>query len=73
MPSHDELRFFLGYAGWGEGQLESELEAGGWIPMPASADLVFPAEPETLWRDAMIHLGGEYALLANYPDDPRAN
>ncbi len=72
-PTRDELRFFLGYAGWGEGQLEAELEAGGWILLPATLDLVFPKDPEKLWREAMIRLGGEYSLLANYPNDPGMN
>ncbi|MDX1546953.1 MAG: YqgE/AlgH family protein [Rhodothermales bacterium] len=69
---HD-LRFFLGYAGWSPGQLLDEIEQGGWILTPAEDDLVFDAAPATLWRTVMRRMGGEYALLSNYPDDPRLN
>lgn len=69
----DGFRFFIGYSGWGEGQLEGEVEEGGWIVMPGSAADVFEGDPAVLWRDAMRGLGGEYALLSNYPDDPRMN
>jgi putative transcriptional regulator len=68
-----ELRFFVGYAGWSPEQLEAEVEADGWIVAPASADLVFTDAPDALWRRVMLRLGGEFALLANFPDDPRVN
>lgn len=67
------VRFYLGYAGWSEGQLQAEIEAGGWIMTRADSELVFDIEPELLWRAAMIRMGGEYALLSNYPDDPLLN
>jgi putative AlgH/UPF0301 family transcriptional regulator len=43
------FRVYLGYAGWGPGQLEREVEAGGWWVFPADAKNVFDAHPETLW------------------------
>lgn len=67
------LRFFLGYAGWIPGQLEAEIEAGGWILARAAAAFVFPDHPEKLWSTVLRSLGGEYALLANFPEDPRMN
>ena len=69
----DGLRFFLGYAGWIPGQLEAEVEAGGWILARARAAFVFPDDPERLWSAVLRSLGGEYALLANFPEDPRMN
>ncbi len=68
-----DLRFYLGYAGWSEGQLESEVEAGGWIVTRADSEFVFGVDPASLWRKVMIRMGGEYALLSNYPDEPRLN
>ena len=65
-------RFFAGYAGWSAGQLEDELEAGGWMVLPATARTVLEPNPE-LWRRILRSLGGEYALLANFPDNPRLN
>jgi len=68
-----DLRFFLGYAGWSPGQLEDEIETGGWFLARADDVLVFPNQPQKLWSDVLRRMGGEYALLANFPDDPRMN
>ncbi len=43
------VRVFLGYSGWGPGQLEREWEAGTWHVLDADADVVFDAEPDTAW------------------------
>jgi len=47
----DETVFhvFLGYAGWGPGQLEHEISLGAWHIMPADAGNVFEADPEAVW------------------------
>ena len=71
--SPQTLRFFLGYAGWGVGQLEAEIEEGGWIVTRAEVDDVFAEEPTELWRNVLRRMGGDYALLANFPEDPRMN
>ncbi len=67
------FRFFVGYAGWGEGQLADEVGEGSWVVLPASAAQVLGGDPSVLWRETMRALGGEYALLSNYPDDPQMN
>ncbi len=72
-PDHPGFRFFLGYAGWGPGQLVDEIEAGDWIVAPAEPELIFSTPPEQLWRTALRRLGGYYAILANFPEDPRVN
>jgi len=43
------LRLFIGFAGWGAGQLDSEMALGSWHVVPASDNNVFPEEPRTLW------------------------
>lgn len=68
-----DVRFFLGYAGWSPGQLEAEVEEGAWIVHPILPDLVFDDGVEALWREVMREMGGEYALLSTFPDDPRMN
>jgi len=50
-PRHALLAF--GYAGWGPGQLESEMAEGGWFSIPASNDLVFAAHPSRSWARAI--------------------
>lgn len=67
------LRFFLGYAGWGEGQLEGELADEDWIVTPAEPGDVFRRPAEQLWQLVMRRMGGDYALFANFPEDPRMN
>ena len=67
-------RVFAGYAGWGPGQLEAELEEeGGWIVEPALSSDLFTDEPESLWSSVLRRKGGQYALLATLPRDPSMN
>ena len=40
---------FVGYAGWGTGQLEHEVELGAWHIMPGESALVFHSDPDTVW------------------------
>lgn len=45
-----ELRIFLGYAGWGAGQLQAEVRQHGWYIFNYDENLVFDEHPETLWK-----------------------
>jgi putative transcriptional regulator len=45
-----QLRVYLGYAGWGSGQLEVETRQRAWHVLNADARIVFDPNPETLWR-----------------------
>jgi putative transcriptional regulator len=45
----EELRVYAGYCGWAQGQLEHEVELGGWYIFDRSADMVFDSNPATLW------------------------
>jgi putative transcriptional regulator len=67
------LKLFLGYSGWGAGQLHDEIQAGGWIVAEADSAAVFEDPPKELWRKRLRRLGGEFAVLANFPIDPRLN
>ena len=71
--SAGEIRFFLGYAGWSPGQLDMEIEQDGWILTRSDMSTIFPEDPDQLWTSILRKMGGEYALLANFPDDPRLN
>ena len=66
-------RVYAGYAGWGPGQLDAELEEGSWIVEPAEIDDVFTDDPSTLWSDVLRRKGGTYELLATLPPDPSLN
>ena len=69
----EALRLYAGYAGWGPGQLESEMEQTAWIVGPASADLVYATDPKSIWQRALQAIGGPAAFLATAPEDPRLN
>ncbi|MEE9391552.1 MAG: YqgE/AlgH family protein [Planctomycetota bacterium] len=66
-------RLYLGYAGWGAGQLEAEIEHGAWVRAPASSDLVFETESAKIWPEVLRRLGGRYAIMAQTPIDPELN
>lgn len=73
IPRLDEIRVFAGYAGWGPGQLEGEIAAGGWFVVDAdAADPLSPA-PEDLWAAVLRRQRGTLSLFAAYPPDPTLN
>lgn len=66
-------RVYAGYAGWGPGQLESELVEQAWIVEPATPDDVFTEDPEGLWAAVLRRKGGAFSLVATMPVDPSVN
>lgn len=60
-PSH--ARLVIGYAGWGAGQLEAELEASAWLISDVDRDLIFATPPEQMWERAIRRLGADPAAL----------
>ena len=63
------VRVFRGYAGWGPGQLESEIEAGAWLVLDSEPGDVFCDEPGELWRIVLRRQPGRLSWLATAPDD----
>ncbi len=69
-----DLKFFLGYSGWSEGQLEEELKADSWIVSDRLNDeLIFETNAEVMWQKALKDMGGRFSVYSNYPLDPRLN
>jgi len=68
-----DLRFVVGYSGWGKGQLAGELAEDAWVLCPGRPEWVFDPEPGTLWRRVLRSMGGTYATMANTPVDPEMN
>ena len=65
---------FLGYSGWGPGQLDADLDQDSWIVCDYVTDqLLFDTGPEIMWRKALENMGGRFSMYSNYPVDPRLN
>ncbi len=69
----DAFRAYLGYSGWGPGQLESEMQTGSWFTIPADSNVVFDKDPTRVWADIVSALGDDYRLYADMPFDPSLN
>ena len=67
------LRFYLGYAGWDQGQLESEIGHGAWILAPGNPELIFASKPDAIWHEVLYSLGGKYRPISLLPEDPAVN
>jgi putative transcriptional regulator len=59
---------FMGYAGWGPGQLEGEVQRGNWQILPAEANTIFEQPPRSIWRKLVERSSGEWAFR-NRPSD----
>jgi putative transcriptional regulator len=57
--------FALGYAGWGAGQLENEIQHNGWLHCPADPDLIFDDNVDTKYHRALQKLGIHPGMLSN--------
>jgi putative transcriptional regulator len=71
-PSRN-LKVFGGYAGWGPGQLEAELEQGAWFLHRSSTDYLFSYPSRDLWAMILCEMGPQYRLIAQAPDNPSLN
>ncbi|MBK5287112.1 MAG: YqgE/AlgH family protein [Acidimicrobiia bacterium] len=67
------VRMFVGYSGWGAGQLDAELAAGGWLVLDAVSDDLTSSAPDGLWRAVLRRQRGSMAWLATAPEDPSLN
>lgn len=68
-----KIRFFIGYSGWGDGQLDEELKEKTWLTVKATRKLIFHKTADAIWKEALKHLGGDYEMMIHYPIDPQLN
>jgi putative transcriptional regulator len=72
-PAITRLRVFAGYAGWGSGQLEAEIEEGSWYVVDSLVGDIFTAQPIRLWSTVLRRQPGELAWVSTRPVDPTLN
>lgn len=66
-------KFFVGYSGWRDGQLEAEIQDKYWFVCNFRKELIFEGEGGDVWDKAVAGLGGQYELLLKYPEYPHLN
>jgi len=74
LPVAGRVKFIVGYSGWHNGQLASELNQHDWAVIDAaSRELLIDEGDDTLWRSAVNRFGDRYRLWLNMPSDPSDN
>ena len=68
-----KIKFFIGYSGWSDGQLNDEMKEKSWLTVDATKNLVFHTKDTEVWKSSLIHLGGDYEMMVNFPIDPQLN
>jgi putative transcriptional regulator len=63
----ERVRLFAGYAGWGTGQLEQEIEERAWFVLGAADDDALSDDPEGLWERVLRRQPGRVRIFATYP------
>lgn len=71
--SNSQVRFFLGYSGWGEHQLDDEIKQNAWIVTTINDADVMNAKEKNLWKSILKKKGDKYSIMADFPEDPALN
>ncbi len=71
--TRENLRFFLGYSGWTENQLDGELEMNAWLVGEIPPALVMKGGSAEFWTETLAGLDAKYKAWTNFPDDPGMN
>ena len=71
------VRVYVGHAGWGEGQLEREIQEGAWLMCPARSEYVFDQTGDDLWKTVAKHIGDRLLTqslgIKHLPENPTVN
>ncbi len=62
------IRFFVGYSGWSEGQLKDEMGYGSWVLAEMDANYLFKLEPAKVWNQVMYNKGDTFTVIAQMPE-----
>lgn len=68
--SDKQFRLYLGFAGWGAGQLDAELARGGWRVLPGESPIVFDPSPESVWSELVERSTVHWTDLRTPDSDP---
>ena len=68
-----QVRFFIGYSGWGAAQLDKELNQKAWGVLDTTDTELLTSHPNTLWAQQVSRLGANYKVFANVAQEPSLN
>lgn len=72
--TEQDIRFFLGYSGWGSQQLDQELSSKSWVVVQNEYESgILEKSSIAFWKEKMVELGGDYLLWSNAPENPSLN
>lgn len=72
--SASDIHFFLGYAGWDVDQIKDEIKGESWLITDLSEKYIFgDIDPDDLWAKILKDKGHQYAMMANFPENPSFN
>jgi putative transcriptional regulator len=69
----NQIRFFMGYSGWGINQLDSEIKRNSWVITNMSNINVLTTDPLNLWENILTKMGKKYSYWTKFPVDPTVN
>jgi putative transcriptional regulator len=69
----EQIRFFLGYSGWGAEQLENELNENAWLVAEINSEMIMKGEEVGFWNQVLEKMDNKYHVWANFPENPGLN
>ena len=67
------IRFFVGYSGWSDGQLKEEMASGSWLIADMDANYIFNSRSGQLWEKIMANKGNPFTVISTMPDEIALN
>ncbi|MES2514345.1 MAG: YqgE/AlgH family protein [Bacteroidota bacterium] len=71
--NHDQVRFYIGYSGWGEGQLDQEIENDMWFKKTEDYNKLVHVASQELWGEELVKINPGYKAFTDFSFDPSLN
>ncbi|NOY37171.1 MAG: YqgE/AlgH family protein [Chlorobi bacterium] len=69
----EQIRFFVGYAGWGQGQLEREISENSWVATHIRPEMIMSGYQPEIWKEVLRSMGAKFRLWSGFPVNPGLN
>lgn len=69
----NNIKFFLGYSGWGENQLQDEIDKNSWFVATLGSDTIMSYSEEDMWEKILANMSEKHKLIATFPNNPNLN